>query len=162
MKKICLLFITISFLFMSGCTTSVKTNPKEEKTINIQIEKEVPKPEAEKPRTTITRILPKTYSSGEPLLVTLKVKPIPGTTGVIIEETLPPNWKITSATPAWMKYEEGAYKWLIFERNLKEFEVKYEVTIPNKEKGVKEFKGIGVTFKEKNFPIEGDNSINHN
>jgi hypothetical protein len=61
-----------------------------------------------------------------------------------------------------MKYEEGAYKWLIFERNLKEFEVKYEVTIPNKEKGVKEFKGIGVTFKEKNFPIEGDNSINHN
>ncbi len=161
MKKICLLLIVISCLLMSGCTTSVKTTPNKEKTIDILIEKEVSKPEIEKPQTTITRILPKTYSSGKPLLVTLKVKPLLGVTGVIIEEILPINWKITSATPAWMKYEDRAYKWLIFEKDLKEFEIKYEVTIPDKEKGIKEFNGIGVTFQEKNFPIEGDKFINH-
>ncbi len=140
-------------VFLVGCTSSVQKKA----TIDRSREKqqEVSNPIEEKPCTKAIRVLPEYYTSGETLTVTLKVQPIAGTTGVILEETLPSSWQITSSVPAWMKYEQGTYKWLVFERDLKEFEIRYEVLVPKEATGRKEFKGVVVTYREKTLPVEG-------
>ncbi|HNS32358.1 MAG TPA: hypothetical protein PKN36_05230 [bacterium] len=150
-------FLILALLLIAGCTTTIQ------KDIDVQRVEEGKEqdsaPVEEKLRTRALRVLPSCYTPGGIFSVTLKVQPLPGTTGVIIEESLPENWKIASSYPQWIKYENKTYKWLVFERELKNFEISYDVSVPDGEKGKKEFRGVVVTHREKTLPIEGETAI---
>ncbi len=152
-KNIC---IIIALLFLAAGCSSVQ----EKESLTQPPAKEIVKEEVAAVKATqgtrVLRILPPSYSGGGTVDVKLSVAPLKGTSGIILEETPPPGWIITSATPPWMKNEKGVYKWLIFEKELKDFEIIYRLNVPAGEKGKKEFRGIVVTFKEKSLPIEGD------
>jgi len=155
-KTIFLLVFTLIFL-ITGCTTTkekeVIIQPQKTEEKGVTVEDNI--------RTRAERDLPENYKPGKFINVVVKVYPLEGTTGVIVEETLPNDWGIIKSTPAFLKRQGSTYKWLIFSKSVEPFEIRYEAYAPTGETGQREFKGVVVTHKEKTLPIEGDIYISH-
>ncbi len=148
--------LVFTLIFITGCTTT------KEKEVIIQrnnVEENVSETPEKRPVTRAERDLPEHYKPGGFINVVVKVYPLEGTTGVIIEETLPKDWGIIKSTPAFVKREKSTYKWLVFGKELEPFEIRYEAYAPTGETGQKEFKGVVLTHKEKTLHIEGDTYI---
>ena len=94
---------------------------------------------------TATRDLP-SYIPGGTFDVTINVFTdfINPPTGVVITETLPQNWTITSSTPNYLKYTSSTntYKWLFFSQSgVLPFSITYTVYAPSDANGSYEFTG---------------------
>lgn len=150
MRKI---LILVSCLLFVSCAVSKKEVKKE-----TEKEKVVEKKAA---GTIAIRILPEFYTPGKTITVKIEVSPVKKTSGVIVEENIPENWEIIKSTPAYMKKNSNAYKWLIYGKEVAPFEIVYTVKIPEKEKGEKKFHGVVKTFKEGIIPIGGDEKISN-
>lgn len=160
--------LTLFFLVLAvgaGCASSPLKEevspPRESAEIHKKTVSEFPAAEAEKEaRTVSVRELPRHYSAGATVEVTLRVKPVPGTTGVIVNEKLPDNWSIVESQPFYVKQEEGnVYKWLLFDREVKDFVIIYKAAVPRGEEGEKVFTGSVLTHRERVIPTEGDTMI---
>jgi len=113
---------------------------------------------------TATRDLPSCYTAGSNFEVTIYVNTDTQNppTGVIISETLPSNWSITSATPNYSKYQSSTntYKWLKFNSSgVSPFIITYTVSVPSDATGTYNFSGTIFTTTSGKLPIEGDTSI---
>ncbi len=116
---------------------------------------------------TATRDLPDYYTAGSTFEVTIYVNTETENppNGVILSETLPSNWSITSATPNYSKYQSSTntYKWLQFNSSgISPFTITYTVSVPEGTTGTYEFSGIINTTTSGELPIEGDTSISNN
>jgi len=116
---------------------------------------------------TATRDLPDYYTAGSNFEVTIYVNTDTENppTGVIISETLPSNWTITSATPNYSKHQSSTntYKWLQFNSSgVSPFTITYTVSVPEGTTGTYEFSGIINTTTSGEVSIEGDTSISDN
>jgi len=116
---------------------------------------------------TATRDLPDYYTAGNTFEVTIYVNTDTENppTGVIISDTLPSNWSITSATPNYSKYTSttNTYKWLQFSNSgVSPFTITYTVSVPGNATGTYEFSGIINTTTSGEVSIEGDTSISDN
>ncbi len=141
MKNLYLIFL---FLILVSCST---TNKKVETKIKEEIK-----------TTTATRILPEKYIPGKTINVEISVNPSEKTTGVIVEEKIPEKWEIINSEPNWIKKEGNTYKYLFYGERIEPFKIKYQVKIPEEDKGEKNFEGCIKTFKEGTIII-GGNSI---
>lgn len=153
-----LFWIGFFIMFAAGCATVER-----EKALDVS--SEVPlsaeeENEVEAARTDAYRTLPAQYAPGEVLPVTVKVSPVPGTSGVIVEETLPVGWEVQESRPRWMQRQNGnVYKWLVWGSSVKSFEIVYSVLVPEDAQGRQEFGGTVKTHREKSAEILGDRVI---
>jgi len=150
--------LIFALIFIAGCTSIKQKDISIQKGAGEQ-KQEVILAEAERPRTRAQRILPERYNPGENLQVVVNVQPLAGTTGVIVEEMIPEGWSIAGSTPNFIRQEGNSYKWLVFDREVGEFNITYEVTVPEDAAGRKEFRGAVITHREKTLPTEGDTLI---
>lgn len=109
------------------------------------------------------RDLPSYYIPGGTFDVTIQINTdlqnLP--TGVIISETLPPNWSIISANPDYLKFSPSTntYKWVQFNQSgVLPFTITYTVSVPEDATGEYEFSGIIKTSSDEQ-QIEGDTVI---
>lgn len=116
---------------------------------------------------TATRDLPDTYIPGTSFNVTISITINPNTpvTGIILTESLPSGWSITSADPYWSKYiaDSNSYKWLYFFSNpvSGSFTINYTVKVPQDASGSYPFSGtLKDGYSTDGYPITGDTTIN--
>jgi len=131
MKKFLVIILTLNILIIfSGCCLNKNSVKKEE---------------IEKNSTYGIRKIKKIKDTLE---VKIYVYPQKGTTGVIVEENLPDGYSILEANPVYSKKEGNSYKWLIWSKNVENFEIFYKVKIEKKLPKNEKIKGYIKTLKE--------------
>jgi len=105
------------------------------------------------------RSLPSRYLPGQPVKVKIAVFPNPVTAAIIVQETVPVGWKIVTSSPPSQKKEGRNYKWLFWGKELKPFEIIYEVLPEETAAGQAVFDGVIKTHEEKSVPISGDSVL---
>jgi|LSQX01.3.fsa_nt_gb hypothetical protein len=91
-----------------------------------------------------TRILPPTYTPGESINVQIDIETPDMPTGIVVTETLPAGWVITSANPNYMKYtyNTNSYRWVNFSASgIEEYKINYTVSVPVDSTGAQEISG---------------------
>ncbi|MCM8768812.1 MAG: hypothetical protein NC911_03905 [Candidatus Omnitrophica bacterium] len=139
-----------AFLLLTGCLSSGEKKIVSSASVLIPLTGRASK---------AIRSLPASYIPGQPVRVKISVFPNPSTAGVIVEETLPENWKISQSIPPYQKNEGNSYKWVFWSREMKPFEIVYQALAPEQDSGVAVFDGQIKTHEEKSVPIQGDKTI---
>jgi len=82
-------------------------------------------------------------------------------TGIIILETLPENWSITTSSPSSSKYipDTNTYRWLFANNEgISSISITYTVDVPSNASGIVEFTGE-VNISSNIFEIDGDQRV---
>lgn len=116
---------------------------------------------------TATRTLPDTYTPGGSFDVTVNVNTdwLNMPTGVIVVESLPAGWSITSSTLTWNKYtaSTNSYTWLQFSQTgVWPFSITYTVSVPSSARNTQTISGVLRISGVDAIAIGGDSTIEEN
>jgi len=109
---------------------------------------------------TGTRELPDWYNPGGTVDVIINIDITDDThppTGLIVTETPPSGWTITSSSPPYDSVVDGTYKWLFYGGNVKDRDITYTASVPPTSSGEQYFTGkLKYNDVDTGAPIEDD------
>lgn len=109
--------------------------------------------------STVFRTISGLYTPGGTLTVTLDIAAAPGTLGLIVTETIPAAWSISSPNPAYSKETHPVYKWLYVEAPASPFTITYTLHVPGDASGVLALDGSILTSGDGLVTTAGDSIL---
>ncbi|HPP12437.1 MAG TPA: chitobiase/beta-hexosaminidase C-terminal domain-containing protein [bacterium] len=112
--------------------------------------------------TSASRNLPATFVPGGSVQVTINVSTDPANppAAVIVNETVPEGWTISSAVPSYIKVIGQTYTWLQYSTSgVSSFTISYTIQIPSNAAGTCKFSGTISASGEMKIPISGSQRI---